>query len=148
VGSTRTGDEGDIGWFQSWPAHIHSYLSIRFDPELDEASGCFDTDLIFISKTLIADKASKTAGSIAALLHLAPIGIEDAIIKIGCWRPRHSHQQQLITAHPKVTIGDSVNLFRLKFHTLGDTIDDYKVIAQTLHLGKSQLAHHRLSTDR
>jgi hypothetical protein len=82
------------------------------------------------------DKAHKAARAIAALLHLAAIGIEYAVTEIRLWVRSIFHQQQLIAADTKVTICNTTDLLGIEADALIYSIKHDKVVTQALHFGK------------
>jgi hypothetical protein len=84
-------------------------------------------------------KACKTARAVAALLHLAAIGIENAIAKLGNRDCRPLNQQQLVTANTKMPVRNKAHLPGTQLNILVNGIDNDKVIAQTVHFGEFDL---------
>ncbi len=84
---------------------------------------------------MIMHIAHKTPRSIAALLNLTTIGIENAIAEIRLTL-RLLNQQNLITTNAEMSVCQSANLLPIKIDRLLDTVQHYKIISQTLHFGK------------
>jgi hypothetical protein len=61
-------------------------------------------------ESLVAHKAGKAARAVAALLHLAAVGVVDHVFKIDVRARRGAHAQHLIGADTKVAIGQKANL--------------------------------------
>ena len=82
------------------------------------------------------DETGKTAGSIAALFHLAAIRVEYAVAELGVVLLGCFNQQQLVTSDTMAPIGDMANLWRGQIDLLSDRIDHNKVIAQAVHFAE------------
>src|SRR3989338_3393172 len=89
-------------------------------------------------------KAHETARAVTALFHLAAVGVEDTVAKIGLLVPGFFHQQYLVATHAEMTISQQAQLLRRQADVLAHTVDDDKVIAGAVHLGKFQ--EHRNSS--
>jgi hypothetical protein len=81
----------------------------------------------------------KATRSIAAVLDLAAIGVEDAVIKIHRAGARRFDEQYLITAHTEAPIGEHAHLSHTERNRSGRGIDDDKVVAQSVHFGKFKM---------
>jgi len=116
--------------------HVDRHHAIRLQARRDDAAGSFYPDFSFLREPTLMDKAYKAARAIAALFHLAAIGIEDAVTEISLRVQRLFHQQQLIAADTKVPIGNTTDLFGIETDALTYSIKHDKVITQALHFGK------------
>jgi hypothetical protein len=85
------------------------------------------------------NKACKAACAVAALLHFATIGIENAITKLGRRDGRPLNQQQLVTANTKMPVRNQAYLLRAQLNVLVNGVDNDEVIAKTVHFGKFDL---------
>ena len=95
-----------------------------------------DRDAIPVDQPLEAHETGETAGTVAALLHLAAIGIEDAVVKVKLGIIGRLHQQQLVEADAEVAIRQLLDDLIAEKHLLGDAIHHHEVVPQPVHLGK------------
>ncbi len=81
-------------------------------------------------------EAHETACAVAALLHLGPVGVEDAIAKVGVGTGGRLDQEDLVAADTEVPVGDEAQLLWGQRHALTDAVEDDEVVAQPVHLGE------------
>jgi hypothetical protein len=84
-------------------------------------------------------KAHEAPGAIAALLHLAVVGVENAVAEIGAGGARWLHQQDLVTADAEMPVCEPPQLRRGKRQVLADAVQHDEIVAGSLHLGELQL---------
>ena len=89
------------------------------------------------------DESHETAGAVAALADFTAIGIEYPVTKIGFFGLCAFDQQQLIKTNAEMTIGEDTNTATVQYpvHNPGlvDSVDNDKIIAQTMHLAETKL---------
>jgi hypothetical protein len=85
------------------------------------------------------NKAGKTACAIAALLHFAAIRIVYTVPELGSLARGALNQQQLVTAYTKMPVRDKTYLVASELDVLVNSIDDDKVVADTVHFGEFDL---------
>ena len=90
----------------------------------------------------LVHEARRAARAVAALLHLAAVGVEDAVGEVGLGPAGRFEQQQLIAADAEVPVGQCAHLRGRQADRLAHAVDDHKVIAQTVHLGEPQPGGH------
>jgi len=81
-------------------------------------------------------EAHKAAGTVSALLHFLPIGIEDAETEIVCSLLRGFHDQDLVGPYSEVPIGQSAPVHPRQRNRLANRIEDNEIVACTLHLAE------------
>lgn len=86
---------------------------------------------------MIAYKTGKTTGTIAAVLHLSPVGIKYTIVEIHIIAVRGFYQEQLVESNTEMTVGPAFDLPGIELNALVDCIYDHEVIAQAMHFGES-----------
>ena len=84
------------------------------------------------------NKACKTARTVATLLHLTAIGVEDTVTKVDPGLLRALYQQELITTNTKMAVGNETNLFSREGDGLVNGIEYHEVVTQAVHFGEIQ----------
>jgi hypothetical protein len=77
--------------------------------------------------------------AVAALLHLAAVGVEDTVTKVRAGDARPLQHQDLVAAHAEVAIRDASQLLAGKGKRLLRGVDDDEVVARAVHLGECKL---------
>ena len=72
----------NFGRHQTRRAHVNADLTVAAHVQLNDAAFGFDFDLALGGQALVEHKAGKTAGSVAALFNLGPVGVEDPVTEI------------------------------------------------------------------
>ena len=85
------------------------------------------------------NKTGKTACAIAALLHFAAIRIVYAVPELSTRARGTLDQQQLVTAYTKMPVRDKTHLLASELDVLVNSIDDNKVVTDTVHFGEFDL---------
>src|SRR5690606_15915197 len=106
--------------------HVDRDLILPFQLQANAATGRADRDAIPVDQPLEAHETGETAGTIAALLHLTAICIEDAIVEVEFRVIGRLHQQQLIKTDPEVAIRQLLDVVISEKHLLGDTIHHHE----------------------
>ena len=81
-------------------------------------------------------EARETARAVAALLHLAAVGIEDAVEELGIRVTWRLDEQHLVTADAEAPVGDRADLRLVERDLLVDRVEHDEVVAQPVHLGE------------
>ncbi|MNC88012.1 hypothetical protein D3C83_37920 [compost metagenome] len=63
------------------------------------------------------------------MLHLAAIGVEDAVVEVGIGETRGLDQQDLVAAHAEMPVRDSTNLLGGQADGAGQGIQHHEIIA-------------------
>ena len=61
-------------------------------------------DLGLVGQAAVVDVAHETARAVAALLHFAPVGIEDAVVKVGVRLAGRLDLKDLVAADPEMPV--------------------------------------------
>ncbi len=77
--------------------------------------------------------AHEAACTVAALIHLAAVGVEDAVIEVRSGCVRRLYYQQLVEPDTEVAMRQLADGCRLKTQRLAGGIDDHEVVARALH---------------
>ena len=130
--------EGNIGRLESRNTHVDANLAVFLEIECDAPFRGADVQLVAAAECLVADIARETAGAVAALLDLAAIGVEDAVVKLGTLDAWPFNQQDLVTADAEMAVGDLPQLFGAQVDLLFDGIENDEIVSRALHLGEFQ----------
>jgi hypothetical protein len=133
------GLEGDARRFEHRHAHVDRDLTIVLRAQRDHATLRFDPDFPLVGQTLFDHEAHETARAIAALLHLAAIGIENAVAEIDIRPLRALDHQQLVAADAEVAVSEKAHLLGRQVDLLANRVDHDEIVAQAVHLGKTEL---------
>src|SRR5205814_6037690 len=98
------GDEWNPGWREHGRAHVDSDLSVVLEARRNHTGKRLDADLALVGEVFVAYVAQKTARTVAAMLHLIPVSIEDAIEKVRVGRSRTLDQKNLIAPDAEMTV--------------------------------------------
>ena len=80
----------------------------------------------------------KTTRTVAALLDLATIGVENAIAKIGVVPRGCFDQQNLVATDAEVAVSNVTDLGRGEGNFLRDAVEHHEIISLPMHLGELQ----------
>jgi hypothetical protein len=86
-------------------------------------------------------EADETARTVAALLDLAAVGVEDAITEIalrGSGSGRLLDQQDLVAADAEMAIRKLPQALGTKVEALAHAVEDDEIVAQSVHFGKAE----------
>ena len=117
-------------------AHIHGDPPIVFQVRRDQSAFGFHDDPALAGEFLVMHEPHKAARAIAALLHFAAIGVEDAIAEIGIVALRLFHQQYLVAADAEVAVGNETDLIGRQGNRLAYTVDHHEIVACAVHFCK------------
>jgi hypothetical protein len=90
-----------------------------------------------LRQAVIVHIAHKTTRTVTALFDFPAIGIEDAITEIGLTLG-FLDQQNLIASDAEMAVGQFTELLTIQCYGLMDTIENDKIVTQTLHFGEFQ----------
>jgi hypothetical protein len=85
-------------------AHVDGDLAVGFEPRHDQPAGGLDTDLALVGQAVVADEHHEAARTVAALLDLGAVGVEDPVAKVGI-AGRALDDQHLVASHAETAIG-------------------------------------------
>ena len=91
-------------------AHVHGDAAVGFEPRHDDAGQRADADFGLLGEPLFAHETHEAARAVAALLDLAAVGIENAVVEIGARRARRLDLQNLVAADAEMAVGDAAQL--------------------------------------
>ncbi len=132
------GDEGDFGRVEARRAHVDTDLAVVLHVQFDDAALGFHADALFCGQALVQHEAGEAARTVAALLDLGTVGIEDAVAEIHFRVVRRLDDQQLVEADAGVAVTPLLGVLGLNVRVLADQVEDHEVVAQPMHLGKTQ----------
>jgi hypothetical protein len=89
-------------------------------------------------QALVTHKLHKTARTVTAMFHLAAIAIENAIFEIHAFNVGLLNQEQLISAHAEVPVGERAHLRCTEGDRFRVAVEHDKVVARAMHFGEFQ----------
>ena len=113
--------------------------------QFDDAAMHLDAHRGFVGQPLLAHKAHKAARAIAAVLHLAAIGVVDDVLEIHTRLRRSAHAQNLVRSNTKMAIGQPAVLGRAQPQATAGFVQHDEIVAGTLHLGETDVHGASLS---
>ena len=122
-------------------SHIDSNQAVVVQARFDNAARRLHADGAFVGQPVLRYEFNKAARAVAALFHFAPVGIEDAVTEIDTRGVGFFHQQQLIEADTRVSVCPRLNLRGIGAEGLARSVNDHKVVAQTVHFAEFQCCH-------
>ena len=117
-------------------AHIDRNHAVIGQFRKNNALGRFNTNFFLIGQTLVCNKTGKTTRSVAALLDLAAVGIENTVTEIYTFGFRTPDHQKLVEPDAAETVSPCRNRCMLRNKILTDRVNHHKIVAQTVHFGK------------
>ena len=102
-------------------------------------------DLRLLRQPFRVHELHEAARAVAALLHLAAVGIEDAVAEVRRAVVRLLHHQDLVAADAAVAVCDFFQLNGIKRERLAGEVQHDKIVARAMHLGEREL-HAALRT--
>jgi len=104
----------------------------------DDARGAVEHDFTVAHAAARMQERGDAANAVAALLHFAAVGVEDAVIEIGVGAARRLDLQDLVAAHAEVPVGDRAQLLRLERDRLLGRVEHHEIVAEAVHLRELQ----------
>ncbi len=140
----RIVDDPPVGGDRDPPAFENRLAHVDFDeiadkPRPDDAGERFHLQLFFLRETAVFDILGKAADAVAAHLDLAAVGVVDLHLEVGALR--WMNRQQLVGADAEAPVAEFFGERAQVARRAGAAIDENKIVAATVHLGKMQLAH-------
>ena len=126
-------------------AHVYGNAAAPWHLCIDQSTGAFHAYAARVATALKSQQLGDAARTVAALLHLVTVGIEDAIEGFGVDAARALDDQCLIKADAAMAIGQLLPLLRRELFGNGIGLEHDKVVAQPVHLGEIDLHRaHRI----
>ena len=132
----RVGHKRQGGGVEHGCTHIDRDQPVITLVQGDDAALHLHADGAFIGQPLLAHKAHKTARAVAAVFHLAAIGVVDAVGKIHIGRGRWPYGQDLVGAHAEMAVGQKAVMLGAQPQLGTRFVQHDKVVAGALHFGK------------
>jgi hypothetical protein len=110
-----------------------------FQPRLDHARHGADLDAVLVGQAAVADEAHEAARAVAALLHLAAVGVVDHVFEVDARRRRGPHRQDLVGADAEVAVRQLPVLRFAQMEQAAGFVEHDEVVAGALHLGEAHL---------
>src|SRR2546427_713737 len=114
-------------------------LARALEPRHDGTSERLDADLALGSKAFLVHELHEAARTVAALLDLAAVGVEDAVAEVGAGVARLVDNEDLVATDSQMSIRDLFQLLFIEIECRLGGIQDHEIVAGTLHLGKRKL---------
>ncbi|MNK98087.1 hypothetical protein D3C87_1184390 [compost metagenome] len=130
--------ERNIRRHQAWGAHVDTDLAVVTHVELDDTALGLDADLPLCGQALVEHETGEAARTVAALFHFGTVGVEDPIAEIHVRVARCFDDQQLVETDSRMPITPQLGVLGQNMRVLADQVEDHEVIAQAVHLGKTQ----------
>jgi hypothetical protein len=100
------GVEGHACRFEDGGAHVHGDAAVGAHARLDHAGQRLHADLGRLASALVRHEAGEAARAVAALLHLAAVGVVDHVFESRCPRRRRGpHREDLVGADAEMAVG-------------------------------------------
>jgi hypothetical protein len=133
IDNLSIGVDGNLSSLENRLPHVH-FDGCTDDLGANDAGEGFDFELPLLGNAVIVDILGEATNTVAAHLHLAPVGVVNLHLEVSDFR--WSNRQELVRADAEATMaelpGDRVEVFDLAL----ETIDKNEVVAAAMHLGK------------
>ncbi|EQD28187.1 hypothetical protein B1A_21266 [mine drainage metagenome] len=133
------------GWIEAHRPHIHRDRSAGPHSRVHQPGRTVERDGAAAAGAAPRKQCGNAACTVAALLHFAPVGVEDAVERVRFGSLRRLQQQRLIESDAGVTVGEPAQLLLRQRRGPGRRIEHREVVAETVHLGEAD-AHRREHT--
>ncbi|MNS44741.1 hypothetical protein D3C72_771920 [compost metagenome] len=130
--------EGNLGRDQPWRPHVNADLPVVAYVQLNDAALGFDADTLFRGQAFVQHEAGKATRTVATLLNLGTVGVENPIAEIHVRVARCFDDQQLVETDAGVPVAPLLGMLGQDVRVLADQVEDHEVVAQPMHLGKTQ----------
>ncbi|MNI21892.1 hypothetical protein D3C73_754340 [compost metagenome] len=130
--------ERNIRRHQARGAHVDADLPIVANIQLDDAAFGFDADQALGGQALVEHEAREATCAVAALFNLGAVGVENPIAEIHVRVARCFDDQQLVETDAGVPVAPLLGMLGQNVRVLADQVEDHEIIAQAVHLGKTQ----------
>src|SRR6185369_1950936 len=132
--------------FDRGRTHVDADFAVVLQAWRNRPAQGLDADLALRSEPPRVNELHEAARAVAALLHLAAVGVEDAVAEIEAGLARLFDDQDLIGAHAEMTIRKLADVLRGKRKNFLRKIQDHEVVPGALHLREREL--HRVAAWR
>jgi hypothetical protein len=105
----RVGNEGNPGRLEFRHPHVDRDAAIRLQPGFDHPGAGFHPDGALCAQSFVVNVTHETAGAVAALAHLAAVGVENPVIEIGAGGARRLDHEHLVEADAEMAVGQPAN---------------------------------------
>src|SRR6185437_12240163 len=133
--------EGERARIEPHRSHVHGHEPTCHRPRPDEAGGTVHRDGARGCEPAAREERADAAGTIAALLHLHAIGVEDAVVHGGVGSPGRLQDERLVEPDAGVAVREAADE-RAVERGAGGGIEHGEVVAEPVHLGELE-AHYR-----
>ena len=93
----RSADERHLSRCEPRSAHVDRHFAVVLESRHDDAAGRLDANLALVRQPSLADENDEAAGTVAALLDFATVGVEYPVAEIGAFA-RRRHDEHLVAA--------------------------------------------------
>ena len=119
-----------------WQPHVYGDAVVRLQAELQHALHGLHPHTALRGQPPAVDKAHETARAVAAVLHLATVGVVDGVFEVDAGGGGRPHRQNLVCAHAEVAVGQKTVLLPAQAQAALGFVEHYKVVARALHFGE------------
>jgi hypothetical protein len=107
--------------------------------QFEFAVGHLHAQRVARAQALVVHIAHEAARAVAALLHLAAVGVVDHVFEVQPGPGRRPHAQDLVGAHAEMAIGQEAVLGRAQAQAAPRLVEHDEVVARALHLGEADV---------
>ena len=118
--------------------HVHRHLTVGLDPRDDDPGPGLHPNLALGGEALLPHVTGEAPGTVPALLHLAPVRVEDPVAEVRVVPRGGRHEQDLVAADPEAAIGEPPDLLRSEIQRTTCRVEHDEVVAEAVHLGKGK----------
>ena len=131
-------------WIETGYAHVDRDQIGVVDAGVNETGGAVEHDFarsIFKKRDLAAGMKERCHAPhpVAALLHLAAVGVEDAVVNMSAGAARRLQNHGLVETDALVAVGELAPLRRGRQAAVARCFEDDDVIARAMHFGELEL---------
>ena len=123
----------------TWPSSV--------EPRHDDPARRLDADLALVGEAVVAHEHDEAARTVAALLDLAAVGVEDPVAEVDVARGGALDDEHLVAADAEAPVGERANLRRRRASTRWRTPSTTtKSLPRPVHLGELERRHRARSS--
>ena len=126
-------------------SHVDAHLAVVLQARDDGPAQRLDAQLALRAEALVLDELHEAARAVAALLHLAAVGVEDTVAEIAVPAARLDHQD-LVAADAEMPVREAPELGAGERERLLRGVDDHEIVSGAVHLGERELHASAAST--
>ncbi len=130
----RLGLERQAGRVEIGRAHVDGHNTFSLDARTNEASGAVHRHITRARQATLVQQSRDTARSVAALLNLRAVRVEDSIEHRRGRVARRLEEQRLIEADAGVAVGELAQLIACERGLPGGRIDHNEIVSEPVHL--------------